>query len=273
MARAILSQNRGQGLGFSCATIVRMKKALIVGNWKLNPGTAAEAVALTKAVIKSTKSLSGPTVVVAPPFLFIPEVAKQTGKSAVLLGAQDAHFEERGACTGEVSPALLASYGVSHIIVGHSERRALGETDEQVNKKVHTILKRRQVPIVCIGERERDKQGNFFNGIEAQIRSLATGLTAAQLTKVVIAYEPIWAIGTGATATPDDVKEMQLFIMNILTKLYERKVAARVHLLYGGSVKAGNAKELHEQGGMNGFLVGGASLSGEEFAAIVAATV
>lgn len=248
-------------------------KSLIVGNWKLNPGSVAEAKELTKAVIKRTKAYTDSTIVIAPPFLYIPEVAKTLGKSVVELAAQDAHFEERGACTGEVSPVLLSEFGVSYIIVGHSERRALGETDAQVNKKIHTILKRRQTPIVCVGERERDKQGNFFNGIEAQLRSLATGLTAAQLQKVVIAYEPIWAIGTGATATAEDVKEMQLFIMSILTKLYDRKVAAKVRLLYGGSVKAGNAKELHDNGGMGGFLVGGASLSGEEFAAIVAATL
>ncbi len=250
-----------------------MKQALVVGNWKLNPGSVKEASELAKAVIKRTKAISGPVVVVAPTFLHLPEVAKVVGKSALKLGAQDAHFEERGACTGAVSPVLLAEFGVSHVIVGHSERRALGETDAQVSKKVHAILKRRQTPIVCIGERERDRQGNFFNGIETQIRSLAAGLTAAQMQKVVIAYEPIWAIGTGATATSEDVKEMQLFIMNILTKLFERKVAAKVRLLYGGSVKAGNARELHEQGGMGGFLVGGASLSAEEFAAIVASTV
>ena len=248
-------------------------KSLIVGNWKLNPGSVAEAKELTKAVIKKTKSYGDPTIVVAPPFLYIPEVKKTLGKSAVLLGAQDAHFEERGACTGEVGPAMLAEFGVTYVIVGHSERRALGETDAQVNKKIHTILKRRQVPIVCVGERERDKQGNFFNGIENQLRSLATGLTAAQLQKVVIAYEPIWAIGTGATATAEDVKEMQLFIMSILTKLYDRKVAGKIKLLYGGSVKPGNAKELHDNGGMNGFLVGGASLNAEEFAAIIAATL
>ncbi len=249
-------------------------KSLVVGNWKLNPGSVAEAKELTKAVIKKTKSYSSDaTVVIAPTFVHLPDVRKALGSAPILLGAQDTHFEERGACTGEVSPVLLAEFGVSYIIVGHSERRALGETDVQVNKKIHAILKRRQIPIVCVGERERDKQGNFFNGIEAQIRSLATGLTAAQIQKVVIAYEPIWAIGTGATATSEDVKEMQLFIMSILTKLYDRKVAAKVRLLYGGSVKAGNAKELHDNGGMGGFLVGGASLSGEEFAAVVAATL
>ncbi len=251
-----------------------MKKPtpLVIGNWKLNPGTATEAKDLAKGVVSLTKKVVSAEIVIAPPFLFVPDVAKVVGKTIVKLGAQDAHYEERGACTGEVSPVLLASYGVSYIIVGHSERRAMGETDVQVNKKIHTILKRRLTPVVCVGERERDKNGNFFNVIEEQVRALAEGLTAAQIQKVVIAYEPIWAIGTGATATPEDVKEMQLFIMSALTKLYERKVAAKVALLYGGSVKASNAKDLHAAGGMNGFLVGGASLDAKEFAAIIAAT-
>ena len=252
-----------------------MKKPtpLVIGNWKLNPGTATEARALAKGVVLGTKKVSGAEVVVAPPFLFIPEVAKVLQKSALKLGAQDAHFEERGACTGEVSPVLLAPFGVEYIIVGHSERRALGETDAQVNKKIHTILKRRMIPVVCVGERERDKNGNFYNLVEEQIRALAQGLTVSQIQKVIIAYEPIWAIGTGATATPEDVKEMQLFIMSVLTKLYERKAAAKVKLLYGGSVKVSNAKELYQSGGMNGFLVGGASLDAKEFSTIVMAVL
>lgn len=236
----------------------------------MNPGTRSEAKELFLAVKKKTEKFVDVEVVVAPPFLFIPEVATKGGVSRLKLGAQDAHFEERGSCTGEISPALLSPYGVSHVIIGHSERRALGETDEQVNKKIHTLLKRKMTPIVCIGEKERDKQGAFYNHIEKQIRALTTSLTATQLTKVVIAYEPIWAIGTGATATSEDVKEIQLFIVSVLTKLYERRVAAKVTLLYGGSVKASNAQDLHANGGMNGFLVGGASLSPEEFAMIVA---
>ncbi len=252
---------------------MKQTKTLVVGNWKLNPGTIAEAKSLVIAVKKKVAKFVQSEIVIAPPFLFVPEVAHSLTKTLVKLGAQDAHFEERGACTGEISPVLLASFGVAYIIVGHSERRALGETNEQVNKKIHTILKRKQTPIVCIGERERDSQGLFFNEIEEQIRSLAEGLTPVMLSRIVIAYEPIWAIGTGATATAEDVKEMQLFIVSVLTKLYERKVASKVHLIYGGSVKSSNAKELYEQGGMNGFLVGGASLQADEFATIVAMTL
>ena len=248
-----------------------MKKMtpLIVGNWKLNPGTSKEAKELARGVIAAAKKNEQTEVVIAPPFLFIPELASTVAKAPVALAAQDAHFEERGACTGEISPVLLATYGVSYVLVGHSERRALGETDIQVNKKIHTILKRKLTPIVCVGEKDRDKQGNFFNQIEAQIRSLTQGILPAQLSKIVIAYEPIWAIGTGATATAEDVKEMQLFIVSVLTKLYDRKVAEKVRLLYGGSVKESNAASLHAEGGMHGFLVGGASLSVAEFKAII----
>ena len=243
---------------------------LLIGNWKLNPGTATEAKTLFQGIGKKVAKYKEVEVIAAAPFLFIPELAKLK-QVRVGLGAQDAHYEERGACTGEISPALLVPYNVTYVIVGHSERRALGETDEQVNKKIHTILKRKMTPVVCIGEKLRDEQGKFYNVIENQIRQLAVGLTPAQLAKIVIAYEPIWAIGTGATATAEDVKEMQLFIVSILTKLYERKVAGRVKLLYGGSVKASNAKDLYEQGGMHGFLVGGASLSPEEFGEIARA--
>lgn len=251
---------------------MKKKPPLVIGNWKLNPGTVSEAQKLVKAIVRSVKKQNTVDIVIAPPFLFIPEVAKLTNRSVVALATQDVHFEERGACTGEVSASLLAPYGVTYAIIGHSERRALGETDEQVRKKVQAVLKRRLTPVVCVGENERDSQGSFYTFIEAQLRSLSSGLTAVQLQRVVIAYEPIWAIGTGATATAEDVKEMQLFIMSTLTKLYDRKVAERVRLLYGGSVKAANAATLHAEGGMNGFLVGGASLDAREFASIVAAT-
>ncbi len=252
---------------------MKYTKALVVGNWKLNPGTSIEAKSLALAIKKHVAKYKETQVVVAPPFLFIPDVARNLTKTEVKLGAQDAHFEERGACTGEVSPVMLATFGVTYVIVGHSERRALGETNKQVNLKIQTILKRKQTPIVCIGEKVRDSQGLFFNEIEEQVRSLAEKLTPVMLSRIVIAYEPIWAIGTGATATAEDVKEMQLFIVSVLTKIYERKVAAKVHLIYGGSVKSSNALELYQEGGMNGFLVGGASLQAKEFAAIVAMTL
>lgn len=245
--------------------------ALVIGNWKLNPGTSLEAKKLFADIRKNVPKDKKGTAVVAAPFLFIPELAKSKNDK-VLLGAQDVHFEERGACTGEIGAAMLTEFGVRYVIIGHSERRALGETDAQVNKKVHAVLKRKMIPVVCIGEKKRDSQGQFFNDVATQIKALTQALTPAQLQKVVIAYEPIWAIGTGETATAENVKEMQLFIVSTLTKLFERKLAEKIRLIYGGSVKESNAKELYEQGGMAGFLVGGASLNAIEFAAIIKAT-
>jgi len=250
---------------------MKHKRALVIGNWKLNPGTKAEAKTLFSNIKKGLKKDQDVTVVVTPPFLFIPEVEK-LANAQLILGAQDAHYEERGAITGEIGPAMLADYGVQYVIVGHSERRALGETDIQVNKKVHALLKRKLTPVVCIGESNRDGQGQFFNHLAAQIKALTTGLIPAQLTKVVIAYEPIWAIGTGKTATPEDVKEIQIFIVSTLTKLFDRKTAEKVQLIYGGSVKESNAESLYKNSGMTGFLVGGASLEAAQFISIIKAT-
>jgi triosephosphate isomerase len=201
--------------------------------------------------------------------VYLSDVGKKVAKGPVSLGAQDVYEKNIGAHTGEISGLQLKDLGVEFVIIGHSERRANGETDEAVLAKTQMTLKHRLTPIVCVGERERDENGNFFTFVESQLRSLARGLTATQIKKVVIAYEPIWAIGTGKTATANDVKEMQLFIESVLTKLYDRRVAKSVRLLYGGSVKPHNSEELHQEGGMNGFLVGGASLKADDFTAII----
>lgn len=237
----------------------------------MNPITLVEASSLATAVAKKYKKVAEPTVVVAPPFPYLAEVGKKISKSMVTLAAQDVHTQPVGPFTGEVSITQLKDLGVQYVIVGHSERRAAGESNELVREKVQVVLRHQRTPIVCIGESERDEQGNFFSFIEKQLRSLAEVLSETAIKKVVIAYEPIWAIGTGNTATPDDVKEMQLFIEAALTKLYDRPTAKKVRVIYGGSVKPDNAAELHRVGGMSGFLVGGASLKTDDFAAIVAA--
>lgn len=242
---------------------------LIVGNWKLNPLTEREATELASAITRSIKKAEEPYVAVAPPFPYLSSVGKKIGKSPVGLSAQDVSDMAVGAFTGEVAAGQLRDLGVTSCIVGHSERRAMGETNEHVAAKVQMLLKYRITPIVCIGERERDEHGNFFSFIEEQLGHLAGTLTAAQVKKIVIAYEPIWAIGTGNTATVDDVKEIQLFIESTLTKLYDRATAKKVRLLYGGSVKPHNAFELQKDGGMNGFLVGGASLKASDFLEII----
>lgn len=244
---------------------------LIVGNWKMNPTTLTDASLLATAVARSQKKDPEPQVAVAPPFPYLAEVGKKISKSTVALAAQDVYTQPLGPFTGEVSITQLKDLGVRYVIVGHSERRAMGESDELVREKVQITLRHQLTPIVCVGERERDDQGNFFTFIERQLRSLAEVLPEAAIKKVVIAYEPIWAIGTGKTATVDDVKEMQLFIETVFTKLYDRPTAKKVHVLYGGSVKPDNAAELHQKGDMSGFLVGGASLKADDFAAIIKA--
>ncbi len=251
-----------------------MKKTtpFIVGNWKLNPLTQKAAAELAAGVARRHKKTEAPYIAIAPSAVHMSEVSKKIKNSTVMLAAQSISFYDGGAHTGEESVGQVKDLGSEFIIVGHSERRAGGVTDEDVNRKVAKILRTNLVPIVCIGERKRDEQGAFFTFVEEQLRSLAEQLSAASMKKIVIAYEPIWAIGTGKTATAEDVKEMQLFIESVLTKLYNRPTARSVRLLYGGSVKPHNAKELHADGGMNGFLVGGASLKAEDFIAIARAT-
>ena len=246
------------------------KESLVIGNWKLNPATAKTAESLiteTKKLVKKSNCIIG----VAPVFVHLPTVGKKTLKSNIKLVAQDVSVEPLGAFTGEVSAGQLRDLGVSHVIIGHSERRAQGETDQQVVRKVQAALKNKLTPIVCVGEKERDVQGNFYAVVQKQIAFLTSALSETECKKIVIAYEPIWAIGTGKTASVEDIKEMQLFIYSTLAKAYSRIAANKIRLLYGGSVKPHNAKRLYIDGGMNGFLVGGASLKAKDFAAIITA--
>jgi triosephosphate isomerase len=247
------------------------RTALVIGNWKMNPNSVSDALKLVEGITKKYKAQESVRVAIAPPALYISDVTKKIGKKAIAVAAQNISTEVMGAFTGETSALQLKDARVEYVIIGHSERRAMGETDVQVQKKVQNALKNKLTPVVCVGERERDAQGAFYSVIESQVKSLAAILNATDIKKVVIAYEPIWAIGTGATATPSDVKEMQLFLFTTLTKLYDKATAAKVTLLYGGSVKADNAALLQAEGGMSGFLVGGASLKAEDFLAIIKA--
>lgn len=252
-----------------------MKKTipLVVGNWKCHPKTETEAVTLAANVKKLHKQADVPYVAIAPTALHSSAIQKKIANSPIMLAAQNVSPYTVGAHTGEQAVLQLKNGGVTMVIIGHSERRAAGETDQQVLAKAQAVLAAKLIPIICIGEQKRDRNGNFFKEVEQQINSFASELTTAQLKKVVIAYEPIWAIGTGETATAEDVKEIQLFIEKILTKLHDRKTAQSVRLLYGGSVKPHNAAELHAVGSMGGFLVGGASLKAADFTAITKAVI
>jgi triosephosphate isomerase len=248
------------------------RTVLVIGNWKLNPNSLAETQTLVTQLTKKYKPSEGIKVAVAPSYVHLTEVAKKIGKKPIALAAQDIATEAIGPFTGEVSGAQLRDLKTEYVLIGHSERRAIGETDEMVQKKLLAALKCNLTPVVCIGEKVRDSKGDFFSFVEKQVRSVVAVLPPAAVKKLVLAYEPIWAIGTGKTATPADVKEMQLFLFTVLTKLFDRATAQKVTLLYGGSVKTDNALALHKEGGMNGFLVGGASLKADDFIQIINAT-
>lgn len=244
----------------------------MIGNWKMNPTTIGDAKRLFVDIKKIARQHKT-RVTIALPFPYIADLRKLVTGQFVSIGAQDAHFARSGTYTGEVSPLMLKSLGVSHVIVGHSERRASGETNEIVAKKLAAVLKAGMTPVLCVGEEKRDSSGKYLGVIEQQLRTAFTGVSQNQMTKVVIAYEPVWAISTGdgkgKTATPHDALEMKLFIQKFLTDKYTRKIAEKACIIYGGSVNAKNAKELLEEGQVDGFLPGGASLKPKELASIL----
>jgi triosephosphate isomerase len=246
-------------------------EALVIGNWKMNPQTDAMAKRLALDVKKSFAREDVVEVVIAPPSIFIPTVqAVRNSGRAFQIGAQNVHAENLGAFTGEISLPMGKSFDVSHVIVGHSERRRMGESDTEVNTKTLAVIKAGLTAVVCVGEGKRDHAAQYLNDIESQIRTAVRGLSKSKLTSLVIAYEPVWAIGTGQNATPGDVHEMRLFIVKVLADIYGRNYAQKVRVLYGGSVTPKNARELMQEGTIDGFLVGGASLVAKDFSAIVA---
>jgi triosephosphate isomerase len=250
-----------------------MKKGifpLIVGNWKMNPQTITLGVTLALELKKKLQHSTGVEVVIAPPFTHIESVRKaRSGSDVYALGAQNAHPAKLGPHTGEISIPMLQEFGVSYIILGHSERRALGEKDLFINEKLLATIKSGLTGIVCVGETKRDHNGHYLNQVEGQVRGALANVSKAKLGQVVISYEPVWAIGTGKNATADDIHEMKLFIEKILSDIYGRNLAQKVRIIYGGSVTSKNARELHDFGMMDGFLVGGASLVTEEFVEII----
>ncbi|MBA4062614.1 MAG: triose-phosphate isomerase [Isosphaera sp.] len=248
------------------------RKKFVAGNWKMNT-TLAEARALAQAVVAGVGSAPTVDVAVCPPFVWLAGVAEVLRGSPVALGAQDVHYEKKGAFTGEVSPGMLTEVGCKYVIVGHSERRhGLGETDAAVNHKVHTALEEGLRVILCVGEtlaeRERDLQERVF---QRQVYAACAGLTDDQFDRLVLAYEPVWAIGTGKVATPDQAQTAHHNIRRRMSQLYGEKVAGALPILYGGSVTAENAPGLMSQPDVDGGLIGGASLKADQFLAIVKA--
>lgn len=247
-----------------------MRKKFIAGNWKMNLN-AAQGIELAAVLAKAVGSANDVEVAVCPPAVYLSAVGAAIKGSAIGLGAQNCHHEAKGAFTGEVAPAMLVDIGCKYVILGHSERRQLfHETSADVNKKVHAALAAGLTPIVCVGESLAERQaGNTSKVVREQVEGSLAGISGEQLLKLVIAYEPIWAIGTGVVATPQQAEEVHADLRSLLSSRYTAPVAEQIRIQYGGSVNAENAATLLSQPNIDGALVGGASLKADGFLAII----
>jgi triosephosphate isomerase len=248
------------------------RKKLIAGNWKMNK-TSADGVALAREIVAASGAQSEVEVIICPPFTALEGVAAAIDGSLVKLGAQNMHFEASGAFTGEVSAPMLRALFATHVILGHSERRSLfGETDELVNKKVLAALRNQLRPIVCVGEVLAEREaGSTLKVVQTQLERALEGVNKDQAASLVIAYEPVWAIGTGKVATTEQAQEVHGFIRGLLTKLFGEAISQRVRILYGGSMKPANAPDLLAQKDIDGGLIGGASLEARSFVELIKA--
>ena len=242
-----------------------MRKPIIAGNWKMFK-VREEVLSFVLAVNKNLPSNEVVDTVICAPALYLRDLVKRQGDN-LRIGAQNMHFEEQGAFTGEIAPSMLETTGVEYVIIGHSERRAMfNETDESCNKKLHAAFKHNLVPILCVGESLEEREGaKTEEVIKNQVEKDLAGLTLEQVKTLVIAYEPIWAIGTGRTATPEMANETCGFIRQTVEALFGAKAAEAIRIQYGGSVKTGNIKELMAQPHIDGALIGGASLIADDF--------
>ncbi len=247
-----------------------MRKIIIAGNWKLNK-TPREAIELVTALKRELADNTDVDAVVCPPFTALSDVSDVLNESNIGLGAQNVYWEDSGAFTGEISSPMLKEVGVQYVIVGHSERRQyFGETNETVNKRIRAALSHGLTPIVCVGENLEDRESDkTFEVVGNHVEGSLAGLSNDEMEKIILAYEPVWAIGTGKTASPDQAQEVHKFIRSILVKLFSQEIAEKIRIQYGGSVKAENAKELMSQPDIDGGLVGGASLTADAFVGII----
>jgi len=247
-----------------------MRKPVIAGNWKLYK-TTSEAIELITKLIPAVKQNQKVDIVVAPVFTVLASVKQATAGTNIMLAAQDCFWEEEGAFTGEISPKMLLDAGCSHVIIGHSERRQFfGETDETVNRKTTSALRAGLTVLFCIGETLSEREsGNTFAVLKKQVAGGLAEIAAKDLVSIIIAYEPVWAIGTGKTATDNQAQEAHAYIRGLVAELYDQAAADKIRILYGGSVKPENITGLMTQPDIDGALVGGASLKAESFSAII----
>jgi len=246
------------------------RKKFIAGNWKMNT-TLDEARALAKAIVDAAGRVTDVDVAVCPPYISLAAVGEALRGSSVKLGAQDVHWEAKGAFTGKISCAMLASVGVTYVIVGHSEQRTcFHETDETVNKKAKAVMAAGLLPIICVGETLAErKAGKLTEVVGRQVKGAFAGIAKADALKCTVAYEPVWAIGTGEVATPQQANEAHQFIRTVLASLYDKAAADAMRIQYGGSMKPDNAKALLALSDVDGGLIGGAALKAQDFFGII----
>lgn len=250
-----------------------MRKPIIAGNWKLNK-TIPEAIQLVNGIKRETYNINTVDIVVCPPFTALSEVSGMINDTNIKLGAQDLFWEEKGAYTGEISAELLKDAGCKFVIVGHSERRKFfNETNQNINKKVKAAINNELIPIMCVGEKLEERESSkTFNIVEEQIKGGLDGISKEDIIKVIIAYEPVWAIGTGKNATPQQAEEVHKFIRKLISDIYDAKVSSILRIQYGGSVSPDNIEELIKEEDIDGALVGGASLKIDTFTQIIKKT-
>jgi triosephosphate isomerase len=253
-----------------------MRKPFVAGNWKMNTDSYTSVELAERIASGAMEEASGSiTVAVCPPFVYLQAVARALSASCVGVGAQDIYYESKGAFTGEISSSMLKDIGCTYCLCGHSERRhVIGETDELINKKVTASIVGGLLPILCVGELLAEREASQTNGvITRHVKNGLASLSAEKASAVTIAYEPVWAIGTGLTATPQQAQEVHDFIRKLLGQMYNNQLAEEIRILYGGSVKPNNAAELLGQPDIDGLLVGGASLKADDFLAIIQAAM
>ena len=248
-----------------------MRTPLVAGNWKLN-GSRAVNAELLQGVLRGLSDLAGPEIMVCPPYVYLSDAVSQAADTALLIGAQDVSEQQAGAYTGEVSAGMLRDVGCTHVIVGHSERRSLfGDSDERVAAKHRAARQAGLTPILCVGETLAEREsGTTFEVVTRQLRAVLDADGPQALEDGIVAYEPVWAIGTGRTASPEQAQAVHAAIRQLVADVSAR-IAAELRILYGGSVKSGNAPELFSMDDIDGGLIGGASLDAAEFLAICAA--
>lgn len=238
-----------------------MRKKIVIGNWKMNL-TPSEALSFAETLNQKLETYEDTDIAICPTFVALKEVKELLAKSCIKVGAQNVHFEDSGAYTGEISVGMLKDIAIDYCIIGHSERREyFNETDKGVNQKAKKLLENNIIPVICVGENKEERESKIhFEVVEKQVKLALENISKENVTKCIIAYEPIWAIGTGITATNEEAEEMCKYIREVVASIYDLDVAEKVRILYGGSVNKENAGNILNQPNIDGALVGGASL-------------